>query len=118
MSKDPDRLARTPLPRSEMSFGRGMYPNPRINYDDRNGHPASQLNAVSGPTQDEQLRDLIAYRRLDSTRTGGETLERMYYASGNVDRFGPNPPLVNVWDKKQPRDRGPRTKDPIMKRAD
>lgn len=115
MSKDPDKLARTPLPRTEHSWGRGMFPNPTINYEGRVDPETAAVNAVGGPTLMEQVRDLVAYRRLDSAQTG-ETLEEMYYAEGNTDRFGPADPLVNVWDKKTDRDYGPTPKPWRMER--
>lgn len=118
MSVDPDKLARTPLGRSEMSHGQGMFPNPDINYEDgRVDQDTASVNNTHR-TIDSQLLDLAAYRRLDSTRTGGESLRDMYFASGNTDRFGANPPLVNAHDRKTRRDRGPKFVENRMRRAD
>lgn len=95
MARDPDKMARTPVPASEHHWGPGMHPNPRINYEGRVDPKAAALNGAARPRSlDQQILDLQAYRRLDSTRVG-ETLEDMYTAAGNTDRFGPNPPLVN-----------------------
>lgn len=118
MSQDPDKLSApgNRPPRSEHSFGPGMFPNPNIDYEGRVDPKLAAVNRNGHPTLDEQVRDLIAYRRLDSTQKG-EKLEDMYYAAGNTDRFGPQPPLVNADDKKTERDPGPEPKHWRMERA-
>lgn len=81
----------TPCGESEYSHGSGMYPNPKRDYDrGKSGFPTS---FEGHPNRHDHARDMIAYRRLDSAQKG-ETLEDMYTAAGNTDRFGPGLPLV------------------------
>ncbi len=83
-------------PPSEFSHGEGMYPNPEIDFD--NG----KVNRGINYTQVDFLRDkaAMARRNIDSP---DETLEELYYAKGNPDRYGGHPPLV----KQKPCDPDP-----------
>jgi hypothetical protein len=100
MAKDPDRMARQTIGRSERSWGPGMHPNPKINYEGRVDPKIAARNApLNGSRTEDLVRDMRAYKRLDTVQTG-ETLEDMYTAAGNTDRGGPAPPLVNKHDRQ------------------
>lgn len=79
---------------SEYSHGPGMFPNPAVDADaGRSGFPPGT------PTLQDDLRDLIAYRRTNSADPGAKL---DYEELGNPDRFGPGLPLVQTTDKLEP----------------
>ena len=91
---------------SEYCWGPGMFPNPHVDYDPngavtgfggRAPHITDKDVTAGGGTLHDQLRQLVAYRRLNSATTG-ENIDAGGGSdfAGNPDRFGPNPPLVQT----------------------
>ena len=85
---------------SEYCWGPGMFPNPQVDYERgvvgaRAPHATDKDVLAGGGTSHDQLRQLAAYKRLNSAATG-EDIDEMFTSAGNPDRFGPNPPLVQT----------------------
>ena len=70
---------------SEYCHGPGMFPNPRVNYDGdgRSGFPSGE------PTLQDQLLDMLTYKRLDSADPDAKQVYEGEESWGNPDRFGP-----------------------------
>jgi len=75
--------------RSEMSHGRGRYPDPRSDFQ-------SNRNLVF-PQGDDENDLVMAYQaslRTDATVPDDVIMPDMLYVKGNPDAFGPGPELV------------------------
>ncbi len=83
----------------EMSWDRGLFPNPKVDYD----RGKSGLPNRDNMTIMDQLRDKIAGNRTN-INDDSETLEEMYTAKGNPERFGGHPPLVQTSPRTLPPD--------------
>lgn len=76
---------------SEYSHGPGMFPHPKVDYDEgRSGFPSG------APTLNDQLLDMLMYKRLDSADPNAQMEFEGSDAWGNTDRFGPGPAPVRV----------------------
>ena len=76
---------------SEYSHGPGMFPNPKVDYDKgKSGFPNEGVETLQ-----DQLLQMTASKRTNAARAG-ESVEDMYSAYGNPDRYGPNPALVQT----------------------
>lgn len=85
-----------PAPETEHCWGPGLFPNPAITYDEDgsvSGLPNMRPRVPGYGTTMDDYRDLVASKRSMTTRDD-ETLEDMYTAEGNADRFGPGAPIV------------------------
>ena len=80
---------------SEFGFGRGKYPDPRIDFSDggvKSGIP------LADPDRHSQQRLLQEIRRMDINDPSAQPSP---YVAGNTDRYGAQPPLVR--ETKVPR---------------
>jgi hypothetical protein len=73
---------------SEFGFGRGHFPDPRIDFSD--GGIRSMI-PIADPDQDAQFLELMAIRRMDLADPQDQPSP---YVAGNTDRYGAQPPLV------------------------
>lgn len=95
---------------SEFGFGRGHFPDPRIDYSDggvKSGIP------IADPDREAQLLQLAGIRRMDINDPAAQPSP---YDLGNTDRYGAQPPLVRE-TKAPPREPRPRYARNRMKRA-
>lgn len=87
----------TPGP-SEYSHGSGLFPHPKVDYDaGASGFPSG------APTLQDQLLQMLMYRRLDSADPNAALEFEGQDAWGNPDRYGPNPAPVRVSGIKEPK---------------
>lgn len=84
---------------SEFGGGPGMFTPPNLDYE----RGLTNFNFEGHRTRNDQLRDMAAAKRSNLTDPS-ETLEEMYTALGNPDRFGGHPPLVRQSAQYQPAD--------------
>lgn len=85
---------------SEMCWGQGMVPPIGISYDPDgtvSRFPQARPQGVGLGTSDENWRDKVAGMRSNTT-DDSETIDEMYTAAGNPDRYGPAPALVREPD--------------------
>lgn len=76
---------------SEYSWGPGMFPHPKVDYDaGRAGFPSGT------PTLDDQLLQMVAEKRTDSADPGAALEYEGEESWGNPDRYGPAPAPVRT----------------------
>lgn len=73
---------------TEFGFGRGHFPDPRIDFSA--GGSKSRI-PIADPDRHTQLMQLFAQRRLDINDPNDQPSS---YVEGNTDRYGAQPPLV------------------------
>ena len=106
MARDPFMYDRdmTHAEDSEFGFGRGMHPDPNIDYSDngvKSGIP------IADPDRNDQMLTLRQIRRLDINDPDDVPSP---YVEGNTDRYGAQPPLVR--ERKAPRYTRPKQERP------
>lgn len=79
---------------TEFSWGRGRYPDPKIDYSDGGSKSGIPL---AYPDAKEQQRVLAEMKRMDINDPGAQPSP---YVAGNTDRYGAQPPLVR--ERKAP----------------
>lgn len=82
---------------SEYSHGPGMFPHPKVDYDaGRSGFPSGT------PTLNDQLLDMLMYKRLDSADENASQEYEGEQSWGNPDRFGGGPAPVRTEGTRKP----------------
>ena len=83
---------------SEYSHGPGMFPHPNVDYDaGASGFPSG------APTLQDQLLNMLMYKRLDSSDPNAQMKFEGEDSWGNPDRYGPGKAPVRVAGIKEPK---------------
>ena len=82
---------------SEYCWGPGMFPHPKVDYDD-----GRSLFPSGATTLTDQLLRMVADKRTDSAKPDAALEYEGKEAWGNPDRYGPNPAPVRVTGIMQP----------------
>lgn len=98
-----------PSQETEFSFGKGRFPDPRIDFTD--GGTKSRI-PIAEPDREQMARQLAEIKRMDINDPAAQPNP---YVAGNTDRYGAQPPLVRERHAPVPPKR-PRYTRPKMER--